>query len=57
MFIFEVAMKSHWYYVTRYVCVLCGREVVYRERRYTKRPKRYWKRNSYHETACDSHFI
>jgi len=39
-------MKRCWYFITVYYCPACGREKVYRERRYGYRPKPYWKRHN-----------
>lgn len=48
--------KGYWYYTVTYECVLCGREEVYRERRYTPKPKEHGERFEYHQTACPQHF-
>ena len=37
--------RKHWYYVTSFYCPLCGRVDTYRERRYTRRPKRWENRH------------
>ncbi len=50
-------LRKYWYYTTRYVCVLCGRENVYKDREYIPRPDKYWDRNEYKEDACDDHFM
>lgn len=49
--------KKYWYHTTRWVCVLCGYEEVYRYRCYDERPDDYFKRNKYRDTACDHHFM
>lgn len=48
--------RKYWYYITEEECVLCGRYRIYRERRYTKKPKKYWNRHKYVQYACDGHF-
>ena len=38
----EAALKrseNFWIYKTTYMCPLCGKEKVYRERKYDKKPK------------------
>jgi len=47
---------KYWYYITIETCVLCGKEYIYRERRYTERPKEYIDRHKFVEFACDRHF-
>ena len=49
-------MKKHWYYITEYYCPLCGKSNISRERRYGRRPKKYWNRHSLTEQYdwCDS---
>jgi hypothetical protein len=32
-------MKKCWYFITYYVCVVCGREHEHRVRRYDERPE------------------
>jgi len=32
-------MKKHWYFITYYICTVCGRSDPDRERRYTPRPE------------------
>ena len=49
--------RKYWYKTTRYICVLCGKEVIYRERQYIKKPKEFWLRYVVKETACESHFV
>ena len=49
--------RKYWYFTTREECVLCGKEAVLRERRYGRKPKRYWNRNMVMETACGRHFL
>jgi len=38
-----------WIHKTIIVCPVCGSEIVYRERRYTKKPKQWRKRNKVEE--------
>lgn len=33
-------MKKHWYFIFVDECVLCGRDMGYRERRYGRKPGR-----------------
>ena len=40
-------IKKHWYFITTHACPVCGRENVYRERRYDNRPEKYEDRHSY----------
>ncbi len=50
---------TYWYRTTYYVCVLCGRENIYKIRVYFKdesKPIEYYKRHIYIEEACWSHF-
>jgi len=47
---------KYWYYITAYECVLCGRYTEYRERKYTPKPKDYWKRHKLHQDVCGRHF-
>ena len=42
-------MRKHWYYITIIACPVCGREKVYRERRYGRKPKKDWKCYDYLE--------
>lgn len=49
--------RKYWYYISGTECVLCGRVVEYRERRYMKKPKQSSKRCNYEETACSLHFL
>ena len=49
-------MRKHWYFVSTWFCVLCGRTEEIRERRYTRRPKDPAKRHDYIEDACGHHF-
>jgi len=46
--------RPHWYLVTTYYCVLCGKTEVFKERRYTPKPKRYEDRHNFHEHGCYS---
>ncbi len=48
--------SKYWYYFTHYICVLCGREYTYKERRYTPKPN-YDERHVYVDEACSDHFI
>jgi len=50
-------MRQHWYFITREECVLCGRSREYRERRYTRRPKRWQSRCAFSQFACSEHFL
>lgn len=38
-------MKNYWIFKTINYCPLCGKEEIYRERKYNKKPKDYNKRN------------
>jgi hypothetical protein len=38
-------------------CVLCGREEVDRERRYTPKPEDWTERIEFHDYACVEHFL
>jgi hypothetical protein len=49
--------KKYWYYTTAYSCVLCGYEKKFRERQYTPKPENPGDRQTWHEYACDNHFI
>lgn len=44
--------RRHWYFMYWDYCVLGGHTDVSRERRYTRRPKRWEKRHEIHEHAC-----
>ena len=46
-----------WYYIIISECVLCGSRDVYKERRYTKKPKLEDKRYNYRQDACSIHFL
>jgi hypothetical protein len=39
-----------WYFITEDSCPICMRFHTYRERRYTRRPKAWFKRHEYTET-------
>lgn len=41
--------KKYWIFKTTYYCPLCGSEKIYRERRYTKKPKSFNKRQDWSE--------
>ena len=49
--------RKYWYFTDVEYCVLCGREVKNKERRYTPKPKDPAKRTVWRETACQTHFI
>jgi len=49
--------KGCWYHTTYYDCVLCSHTDIYRERRWTKKPKDPRKRYEFHETGCSHHFL
>lgn len=49
--------RPHWYFIYADYCVLCGVEHTGRERRYTKRPRKWADRHEYTETACSGHFL
>lgn len=49
--------KGCWYHTTIVECVLCGRDDIYRERRYTIKPSNPSLRLDYSQTACGCHFI
>lgn len=46
----------HWYFITTWFCVLCGRTDEYRERHYTPRPDDSRDRHEFIENACGDHF-
>ena len=48
---------KYWYHTTIYMCVLCGRENKYRERRPMPKPEEHWKRIEVIEDACHGHFF
>lgn len=37
--------RPHWYFITTVYCLFGGDQEVYRERRYTRRPKRWENRH------------
>jgi hypothetical protein len=45
-------MKKCWYFITYYVCVVCGRENEHRERRYDERPKDAFDRHKIVDELC-----
>ena len=49
-------MRKHWYFFYEIYCPLCCSSRIGRERRYGRRPKRYWKRHDFTEAYdwCDS---
>ena len=49
--------KRYWYYFWFSECVLCGKTYTYKERRYTKKPKRSHKRYQFTQFACGVHFL
>lgn len=49
--------RNHWYFIHIDTCVLCGHEYVDRERRYTRRPRKWQDRHEYSEHACSEHFM
>jgi len=49
--------KGYWYFKTVYCCVLCGRETVYRERKYTPKPENPGDRQTWYDDACHEHFM
>ena len=53
----QVKGTKYWYFKEVWNCVLCGRETVHRERRYTVKPKNPGDRMRWHEEACHDHFI
>ena len=44
--------KKYWYFVTKYVCVLCGDERVFRERQYTPKPEELNKLSKWIDEVC-----
>jgi len=44
----EKHYKKHWYYISESYCPQCGSYKIYRERRYSGKPKSWDKR---HETT------
>jgi len=47
----------YWYKTTVYFCVLCGRQNKYRERQYDPKPENPSDRTSWHQDACNEHFM
>jgi hypothetical protein len=47
----------YWYHTTIYMCVLCGCEDKYRERRYDPKPENPADRINIIQNACNTHFI
>jgi len=53
----------HWYRITVYECVICGRTDTNRERKYGQRPKDLPdgrpspERYEWHQVACSGHFL
>jgi hypothetical protein len=45
-------MKKYWYFITYYVCVVCGREEEHRERRYGERPENPIDRHEIIDELC-----
>jgi hypothetical protein len=52
-----VTKRKHWYFITRYFCVLCSHSEEIRERRFDDKPAAPEKRQEYIETACSGHFL
>jgi hypothetical protein len=51
-------MRRHWYFVSIWTCVICGRTRVTRERRYGSKPKTWARTHEYIENAaCSGHFL
>ena len=50
-------MKKYWYFIEIECCVLCGKEKLYKERRYTLRPDNPCDRRKFNEYVCPEHFI
>ncbi len=48
-----VTKKKYWYYFTVYYCPFCSKTTTYKEREYSRRPKRYDKRHEFIE-SCDN---
>jgi len=48
---------KYWYFTTEWCCVLCGRVIKYKERRYTSKPKSPGDRIIYYDDACHDHFM
>lgn len=48
---------KYWYFIEITECVLCGSKDVYKEKRYTKKPKLKDKRYNYKQDACSIHFL
>ncbi len=49
--------NSYWYFKTIEYCVLCGKEIVYKERQYSPKPKDPADRIKIKEFACQIHFM
>jgi hypothetical protein len=49
--------NKYWYQTEVYICVLCGKEVKYKHRVYTPKPKRYEFRYLWYDDACPEHFM
>jgi hypothetical protein len=52
----EGKTKKYWYEFDIYYCVLCGKETIYKERKFSKKPDNINERFHYHESACANHF-
>ena len=48
---------KYWIYTEKHVCVLCGKEDIWKERRYDKKPKEWIKRNRWFDRVCATHFL
>lgn len=46
--------KKYWIKFDVYTCVMCGRDKIYRERKYTKKPKNRDARYSVNQDCCYS---
>lgn len=49
--------RRHWYFITYFECVICGKTEELRERRYTRRPQDGAKRHEIVQVACAGHFL
>ena len=48
--------KEYWYKFYIEECVLCWKQIKWKERQYTKKPKDSAKRYDFKQFACESHF-
>jgi hypothetical protein len=44
---------KYWYFISVYSCPVCGKEEVFRERRYTPRPNAWEDRHYWNDRAYD----